>query len=1046
MRNKLRNLARLFLLLLPAATLAPGRLLAADVDYELADPRLKAVTIDRHDAASYVAVRVDTAGRVFVGGRELLLVYEPDGRGGYLPRRELFRFPPESWLFDIEIRGHDLYVATASAIYVLPGAVVEREGIQARRLVWGQPRGHLQLGFYGLAWGPQGDLYLSMGDPLQHYGDFNRPDHWGHWTFFCQPEGTRLPYTGSGAVLRCRPDGTQLQVVAEGLFRPCGLAFDSQWNLFTNDNDREAMPVQYVPARLLHVTPYAYFGWPRGWMPSKTPDRLDLLETVFDAMGREAPAGLAYYDETDLPADYRHHLLMAGWARRVLVRYRPLPHGATFLADERPMLVSRSSARPVGVAVAADGRVFATILHMPHLESSPRAASELVMISSRDVSADRLPEAYDTATAAAEKLWDELSSSSWQRRLRAHVEILRRGGELFDEAQRKLRTIVEQQAHSPREPSQPGQPLAGDDPALPHLVWLAAASGSHEAADLLTRLANDPRAAVRLQAIRSLADHESLRAPSAVFAQALDDPEPRVRHAALAAFFRLDGPQPEQVALRLARDTDTYLRQTAARLLARRASFDELSALCRSDERSARLAGVLAAGFRLTMPPVNEALDDRLPLQPFDAAACIIQFADAQIDLRSLGRTGQFTTAEHWQTARTEDQERLFALLLAMLDDKDESVRLQAAHFLSLLNDVRSEPLVAKTLSAGEEARLAAVPVSAIKTIAEAWIVGPFADGSDGLKQAHPPEESAIDLGAEYSSPGGKLKWQRASAAYFDLSQLLGQQDHASCYAYFRLESAQRQRVLLFVGSNDGVKLWHNGRALWENPVVRRALAFQDAVLVDLQPGSNDLLVRVHNDTGDSGLLLHYKALGEVAAALPEKLDVATLAQRLKAAALAGDATRIPIELLEVDWNQAARAGDAQRGRKLFGPDGLGCAKCHATSAEQSVSGGPSLAEAPKRFTPSQLVESILLPSKSVSPAFRATLIATADGRTISGLVLGETADRLELLLSDSTRTTIPKSQIEDRQLQELSPMPSGLIRKSDELRDLLAYLLSDHP
>jgi glucose/arabinose dehydrogenase len=83
-----------------------------------------------------------------------------------------------------------------------------------------------------------------------------------------------------------------LRVVASGSFNSFGLALDRDWNLFTNDNDREAMPAMYVPARLLHVTPHADFGWPRGWMASKSPDRADLLETMYDGLGREAPVGV----------------------------------------------------------------------------------------------------------------------------------------------------------------------------------------------------------------------------------------------------------------------------------------------------------------------------------------------------------------------------------------------------------------------------------------------------------------------------------------------------------------------------------------------------------------------------------------------------------------------------------------------------------------------------------------------------------------------------------------------------------------------------------
>ncbi len=999
-----------------------------ELDYSPTDPALKAVLLDRSPNAAFVGVRADTSGRVFVGGRESVFVYEPDGNGDYRPRREIYRFPPHSWVFDLEIRGEDLYALTASALYVLPGAVVQNEGPKAKRLIWGQPLGHLQLGFFGLAWGPEGDLYMSLGDPLQHYGDFNRPDHWGHWTFFSQPDGTRTPYTGVGGVLRCRPDGSGLQVVARGIFRSCGLAFDRHWNLFTDDNDREAMPVQYVPARLLHVTPRAYFSWPRGWMASKSPDRADLLETMYSGLGRSAPVGLAYYDETFLPARYRNSLLVARWAQRSVTRHPLTPRGASFKTGEHPFLVGREQARPVGVCVGRGGRLFATVLHMAQLEGSPKCPSDLVMITNANDAATHPFDAYDAPSAPTAKLWSELSNPSWWRRNRAHVEILRRGGRLLRETTRRLAKVRD------------------GDPAIYHLPWLAGASADPEASRLLVELTNHSDDNVRLQAIRALAEFPRLSASRQVFVRALSDPNDRVRHHALLAFFNLDDPLPDELVRGPARSQDSYLRQSAALLLAERASTERLRELCRSDDAATRLAGVLAIGFRLTLPPATKPLPAHLHLSAYPDQACVIQFADAKLDLRDFGRLGNFTVAEHWKAGgHTTEQEQLFALLVRMLSDEREPVRLQAAHYLSLLNDTRSEPLVARVVTASVERRLAAVPVSAIKTIRNVWLVGPFPDRRAGLRKTHPPEQGPIDLAAEYPVIDAKLTWKPANGRYFDLTQLLGRRDHASSYAYCRLESPRRQQILLFVGSNDGVKMWHNGRLVWEHEVVRRALAFQDSVVIELQPGSNDLLVRVRNVTGDSGMYLSYKALGEVVATLPEKVGLATLADRLKAAKFADKQTIAP-EFLETDWNQAITAGKADKGRKLFGSDALGCVKCHAIIAEQTGGNGPSLAEAGKRFTIPHLVESILLPNRNISPVFRASLIVTESGQQFTGLVVGETAEKLELILPDTTRKTILKNEIEARKLQDVSPMPQGIVKTPDELRDLLAYLLSENP
>ena len=215
-------------------------------------------------------------------------------------------------------------------------------------------------------------------------------------------------------------------------------------------------------------------------------------------------------------------------------------------------------------------------------------------------------------------------------------------------------------------------------------------------------------------------------------------------------------------------------------------------------------------------------------------------------------------------------------------------------------------------------------------------------------------------------------------------------------------------------------------------------------MFLDLQTGGNDILIRVRNIADEHNLYLHYRSLeGSVKWSLPQRLDEAGLVERLITAAEDPDAAdKVPPELLDVDWKLAARDGDAERGRKLFGPDGIGCAKCHSARSDMAVQGGPSLAGARNRFTVPYLVESILLPGHQVSPLFKATVIVTDNGKVHEGLVIGETSDKLEILSRQAQRIELDKSSILERQLEDTSPMPAGLVRKPDELRDILAFLL----
>jgi len=1004
-----------------------GACAAEPLDFQVADDDLELVLVDSSPNESFLAVQADTRGRLFVGGREALFVYEPDDRGGYQPRRELHRFPNHTWIYDIAIRGDDVYLLTVSALYVIPGAVTRREGLKPRRLIWGVPLGHVHQCLHGMTLGPEGDIYFAMGDPLWYYGDFNRPDHWGHWTFFSQPAGTRTPYNGVGGVFRCRPDGSGFRIVARGLRNSCGLCFDQHWNLFTNDNDHEQMPAQYVPGRLNHVTPHTYFSWPRGWMLSKTPDRADLLETMFEGMGRAVPVGQAYYHDAHLPEAYRDNLLVARWCIRAVTRY-PLEHrGASFKVTERHMLDGENEARPVGVAVGRGGRIFTTIAYMAQNEGSPVYRSELVMITRRGDPATHPFEAYDAVTATPEKLWAELSDISWSRRIQAHEELLRRGGELLGNAVAQLA-------------------LANDaGPAVEHCIWLAGASGIASAGDVVRTALHSADANRRLQAARVLAEFPALAATREEFVSLLDDADPQVQHAAVLGLFNFDGPVSEAVVKGAARGNDTYLRQAATLLLAEKASCDELRSLCQNQDAATRLAGTLAAGFRLTLPGATDEVPAELPLDKQQSdAAYVIQFDDAKVDLRTLGRVGNYTVADHWRVGRhNREQEALFDLLNDRLADETEPVRLQAAHFLSLLNDPRSEPGVVAVVANTHEQRLLA---ATFKPLGKIWTIGPFADSDEGFDRVHSVEQGPIDVASTYDEAGKALAWSplAPTGSHYDLTKAYGPGEHVSYYACARLESSSQQKIQLLVGSDDGIRVWHNGRPIWTNDIVRGALPFQDALFVVLQPGSNDFLFRVVNRTGPSGLYVHFRSLADVVPVLPEKLDVVGLAERLANATGTGGQSVVPGEFLEVDWARAAIEGDPVEGRKLF--EAAGCIKCHSLGGDATTIGGPSLADAAKRFTVAYLVESVLLPSKQLSPVFRATQVVMSDGNQYTGLVVGETAEKLELLLTDTKRVTLEKLEIEERSLQDISPMPQGLLKKPDELRDILAFLLKGLP
>ncbi len=979
---------RLALLLMLVA--APLR--AEELDYRVLDPDLKVVRLDSSNDDSFLSVRLDTAGRIFVGGRKTLFVYDLDEAGKYKPRHLLCEFPDHTWVNDIEVRGDDLYVVTVSAVYRLAGARLKRERVTPERLLWGVPNGHVHQCFHACAWGPEGDLYVSMGDPLWYYGDFTRPDHWGHWTMFFKsdPDASReenktvrvgdkdwatMPYNGVGGVFRIRPDGTNLRSFSRGLRNPCGLCFDKNWNLFTNDNDHEGLPSAYVPGRLLHVTEGSYFSWPRGWLQSKSPDRADILPSLNEELGRFVPVLQTYYSDGYLPQKYDNNLLVARWCRRQVTRYPLEAKGSTFTAKEHVLLEGSDQARPVGVCVGRGGRVFVTMCYMAQNEGSPTYRSDLVVITRKD-DPDTMPfDGYDATKAKVSRLQDEFNSGRTSRSVAARQELLRRGESL------------------PKNEDDQNSTLAS--PLFRAGFVRGFAEGLKE---------RDPVAARKMEA--------------------------------------------EELGRFVAQES-THIAQSECLEYSTRDDLKLHQMLCHSKQVSQRLAGVLTVGFRLTIPPVDAKLPDAAPLAPQQKEeANIILFADEKepIDLRKFGRVGNYTVAEHWKALKhTAEQEQLFALLVERLGDDDDKVRLQAAHFLSLLNDPRSEPKIATVTADVQNKRLDLLgKLEHVKP--QVWMLGPVPD-ADGFQTVHSVETAAIDLAAKFAVDGKSFEWKLTKTTspdrpLFNFNTLFGPSPNSSVYSLIRFDVPTAQRMQLLIGSEDGVKVWHNGKLVFTNDLVRPLQQLDDVVPLDLLAGSNDILVRVRMQSGRGGLYLHFKHLGDVKLSLPEKPDGLSLADRLKSAG--SGSQPIDPKFFAVNWSEAVKAGDIARGKKLFGAESLGCAKCHAATATQPGGGGPSLADSGKRFSVAYLVESVLAPNKVISPVFKSSTIETTDGKVITGLIVSETGEKIEVLLPDTKRVSINKSDIEARKLADISAMPAGVVKTTEELRDVIAYLLSN--
>jgi len=134
-----------------------------------------------------------------------------------------------------------------------------------------------------------------------------------------------------------------------------------------------------------------------------------------------------------------------------------------------------------------------------------------------------------------------------------------------------------------------------------------------------------------------------------------------------------------------------------------------------------------------------------------------------------------------------------------------------------------------------------------------------------------------------------------------------------------------------------------------------------------------------------------------------------------------------------------------ESGRKAFRE--TGCNQCHRFSGEGG-SVGPDLTGVGRRLPPRELLESILLPSKSITEGYGTTEIETKSGDVVSGRIEREDEKMLMVRPPSSTDTpvSIRKTDILRRTISNTSNMPTGVVNTLDETEvlDLLAYLISD--
>jgi putative membrane-bound dehydrogenase-like protein len=316
--------------------------------------------------------------------------------------------------------------------------------------------------------------------------------------------------------------------------------------------------------------------------------------------------------------------------------------------------------------------------------------------------------------------------------------------------------------------------------------------------------------------------------------------------------------------------------------------------------------------------------------------------------------------------------------------------------------------ILAGWASQRQEAEQALAAVHGSSGVLLSWhVLGPLpGDGTDLVTK----------ISAGRVKPTGKGSgWRRVLSSGTDawVRFVPGPGAEGAWLAYSELAVNEAAQVEFFMTASAPAAVWLNGKRVYQRDRPGVPGPYPDRFEAALAKGHNRILVRL---TG-------VKTAGEFSLRFRRKSATAEH-ERLTRAAL-------------------SRAGNPAAGRKIFfNTEKSLCIKCHRIG-DQGERVGPELTGLGSRFSKAYIVESVLEPSRTVSPSFETTLIELKNGKAVSGIQVAESDATLTLVDSQAQKHVIARSAIESRKKSPVSAMPEGLEKRltEDEFVDLMSFL-----
>jgi len=899
--------------------------------------------------------------------------------------------------------------------------------------------------FHGLIKGPDGRIYMSIGDRAASVKT---------------KEGTTLDFPDEGGVYRCEPDGSHLELVMKGLRNPQELAFDDNGNLFTGDNDSD----QGDRERWVYIVEGADAGWRIGyqhhllgkafnpWLAEKQWEPRDSKKNqpnyVLSPIANlpDGPSGLAYYPGTGMPDEFKGSYFLAGYkgstAASAVSTFKSVPNGATFKLEGLHTFMGNVQA--TDVAFGPDSRFYVSAWDEGWERSDQGRIYRLSNEAARTEQAAQIAE--------VQKLLGEGFDQRTPQEL----------AKLLGYPDQRVRLGAQWALSGKKDSAQQFAEIAlkGKGLARLHGVWglgndlrkrsRGTAQWPAVPFAIFKTLAKDADAEVRAQAfhvisepgLHNIAGEWSSNAINALCLEGLKDASPRVRFFAAMGLANPSATASAPAIVTVLRDNDgkdEYLQHAGIMALVGMKNEQVLAAAAKDESRSLRLAALLAYR-RLGSEKVAQFLADKDATLVSEAAHAIndapintampalAKLAGPALDTKDIALTSRVLNANfrvgdangaaqiaqiaagngssdlriaalemlaHWATPPARDYIiGIFRPLPQAKRDAAPAAKALAAVAQQLLSD-KSEKVVA--------AACKAIEANDVKAAGPA-LLAVVKDTKGNEKTRLAALDTLGKLGAPELSAAVQVASSDANSALkTEATSLLGKSDPSA---------SAKQLIASYPKSTDAEKK-HILTALGDNPSPEAAKA-----LTDLMTGFAKVPPSVQLELLEAAGKRAKPAVASYEAALPKTDKFAKF---------------LP----------ALTGGDAELGEKLFKEHPVAaCLRCHKVSG-QGGDAGPALDHLMARKDRRYVLESIVDVNAAIADGFQMVVLTMKDGNAVGGFLKKENDTELTIQVpGEATTKTYKKADIKQR-----DNAPSGMLPNiADlvslrELRDIIEYV-----